>query len=147
MSTPKSLTSIWRCGAYATASTQTRAVGLRSCTAEAMALMSWMVPRMLLAWVQVTRRVLSESRAARPEARSLGLVLASGTSVLGFHHLRTSFWRSARSTQGAMLASWSTAETISSSPSWKRRAYETLRNSWVVEGPITAASQMDCPVL
>jgi hypothetical protein len=41
-------------------------------TAEAMALMSWIVPRMLEACVHVTRTVFSDKRSLRSEARSFG---------------------------------------------------------------------------
>lgn len=87
------------------------------CTAEAMALMSWIVPRMLEAWVHVTKTVFSDRRSFRSVASSLGLIL-----VLGSHHLMVNFWRAARETQEAMLASWSILEMISSDPSGKSRA-------------------------
>jgi len=54
-----------------------------------------------------------------------------------YHHLMVRFWREARSIQGAMLASWSSGERMSSSPGEKSRAYERLRKSWVVDEPRT----------
>lgn len=103
-----------------------------------MAFRSWIVPRMLDAWVQVTRRVRGVSRGVRSEARSLGSCREDGS-----HHLMTSCWRSARSTHGAMLASWSMPERTSSSPGWKARVAETLRKSCVVDAPRTVWGKED----
>lgn len=60
----------------------------------------------------------------------------------GLHHFRTRSWCLARSTHGAMLASWSMAETTISSPGWKVSVEAKLRKSWVVEAPRTASSAM-----
>lgn len=81
-----------------------------------MALISWIVPRMLLAWVQVTSFVFSERSSFKSWASSLGFSL-----VLGFHHLMVKFWRAARETQEAVLASWSIPERISSEPAGNSR--------------------------
>jgi len=102
-------------------------------TILAMPLMSWIVPRMLLACVQVTRRVRSESNSFRSSGYSFGF-----WRFLGIHHFRVKLLRSARLTQEATLASWSIPETISSSPGWTFKAYERLRKSWVVDGPMTS---------
>lgn len=51
--------------------------------------MSWIVPRMLEAWVQATRRVLGERRGVSDDGVSLGLL-----SLLveeGCHHLMVRF--------------------------------------------------------
>lgn len=108
---------------------------------------------MLLACVQVTRRVRGERRGARFDGVSWGfgcvvvvvMVAAAGSGDgdedggvrEGVHHFSTSFCRDARSTHGAMLASWSMLDTTISSPSAKSSAKETLRRSCVVEGPKT----------
>ena len=87
---------------------------------------------MFEACVHVTNTVLLESSSGRSDARSLGL-----SFVLGVHHLMTRLRRLARSTQEAMLASWSIDEMTNSEPSGNSRAYERLRKSWVVEEPKT----------
>lgn len=91
-----------------------------------------MVPRMFDAWVQVTKTVFSVSRFLRSETSSLGFVLEVGS-----HHFRVRDWRSARETQGAMLASWSSPEMMTSDPAGKVKAKERLRKSWVVADPRT----------
>lgn len=71
MSTPRARTSTGRCGAYETPSTTTRAEGDGPArTSAAMEAMGWMLPRILLAWVQVTRRVRDVRRGARLEGWS-----------------------------------------------------------------------------
>lgn len=98
-----------------------------------MALTSWIVPRILLAWVRVTRRVLSLSSGFKFSGVSLGFVDDGD----GVHHLMLRFWWRAMSSQGAMLASWSRLEIMISEAGGKVRARERLRKSWVAEGPIT----------
>jgi hypothetical protein len=73
----------------------------------------------------------------REEARSCGLVVGEEEGEEGVHHFRTSFCCEARSTHGAIFASWSMLDTIISSPSENCSAKETLRNSCEVEGPKT----------
>src|SRR5436309_492369 len=90
-----------RCGAYATPSTQNRALGM-VCTREERAAMSWMVPRMLEAWVHVTRAVLDDKRGLRDSVVSEGLF-----DFVGLHHFMVKEWIEASATQDAMLASWS----------------------------------------
>lgn len=103
-----------------------------------MALMSWIVPRTLDACVHVTSLVRSESSGFRDSGVSLGFeVVRSSASPV--HHLMARFERAAMETQGAMLASWSNLERMSSSPGWNFRAMDKLRKSWVVEGPITTS--------
>lgn len=104
------------------------------CTSSAMARMSLMVPRMLLACVQETNLVLSESRGRRFSGVKRGFLvrLASGA-----HHFSVRFWRWAMRTQEEMLASWSVFETMISEPGGKWRVWARLAKSWVVEGPIT----------
>ncbi len=101
-------------------------------TALEMALISWIVPRMLDACVHVTMTVLGESKLGRSDARSLGFCL-----VLGFHHLMIKLRRAARSTHDAMLASWSILEMINSDPAGQLSALERFRKSCVVEEPRT----------
>lgn len=98
-----------------------------------MAAISWIVPKMLEACVHVTSTVFSVSRSLRSDASSLGFVPA-----LGDHHLMVRFWRAARSTQEAMLASWSTLEMMSSEPAGKESAKDKIRKRDVVEDPRTA---------
>lgn len=107
------------------------------CTVSAMDLMSWMVPRTLEAWVQVTSLVREERRGLRESGVSLGLVV--GSTV---HHVRVRFLRAAMATHEAMLASWSSLETMISSPGENLRAMERLRKSWVVEAPMTFGEQL-----
>jgi hypothetical protein len=72
---------------------------------------------MLEACVHVTKTVFSESSSSRSEASSLGFSFDFGT-----HHFITRLDRFARSTQEAMLASWSIFERISSEPVGKENA-------------------------
>lgn len=117
---------------------QTRAPRQWEWTVFVMALMSWIVPRMLLACVRVTSLVLELNRPNRFSGVNLGFALAPRSVVgSGFHHLMTSFWRSARSIQEATLDSWSTDEMTSSSPSLKLRVQAKFRYSCVVEEPRT----------
>ena len=95
--------------------------------------MSWIVPRMLLAWVQDTNRVLGESKGRRFSGVRRGLVLVWG----GAHHFMVRFWRRARRTQEEMLASWSSCEIIISEVGGKCRVWARLAKRRVVEGPIT----------
>lgn len=81
------------------------APGTVSCTVLAMALISWIVPNMLLAWVSVTSFVCGVSKGKRFSGVSLGLLEGGGD-----HHFMVSFCRAARETQGAILASWSSLE-------------------------------------
>jgi hypothetical protein len=97
-----------------------------------MALISWIVPRMLEACVQVTITVLSDRRPLRSDASSFGFSL-----VLGSHHLIVRLRRAAISTQEAILASWSIFDRINSEPGGNSRATDRLRKSWVVEEPST----------
>lgn len=55
----------------------------------------------------------------------------------GFHHTTFRFRHFAICTHDARLASWSQRERISSEDGGYVRAMLRLRNSWVVEGPIT----------
>ena len=80
----------------------------------------------------MTNFVFSERRSLRSEGSNFGFSL-----VFGSHHLRTRFWRAARETQEAMLASWSILEMTSSEPGGKSRAYDRFRKSWVVDPPRT----------
>lgn len=135
------------CGASATPSTQNKAPGTVEWIVVARALMSWIPPRMLEAWVQVTRAVLGVRRGRRVEGvRSrLFLFLLSSLSFLllvlwvvsGFHHFTVWFCKAARRSQGEMLVSWSIWEIISSERGGRERIWERLEKSWVVEGPIT----------
>lgn len=72
----------------------------------------------------------------RSKTSSLGFVPA-----LGAHHLIVRFWRAARSTQEAMLASWSTLEIIISEPAGKERAKDKVRKRDVVDDPRTVRRQ------
>jgi hypothetical protein len=120
-----------RCGAYATPSTQNRALGM-VCTREERAAMSWMVPRMLEAWVHVTKAVLEDRRGLRESGVREGLL-----DLVGFHHFMVRDWIEARATQDAMLASWSIEDIMISEPAGKENACERLRKSWVVLEPRT----------
>ena len=87
---------------------------------------------MFEACVHVTRTVLLDSSSGRSDARSLGF-----SFVLGVHHFMTRLRRLARSSQEAMLASWSMDEITNSEPAGNWRAEDRLRNNWVVEEPRT----------
>ena len=100
-----------------------------------MALISWMVPRMLLVCVQATRRVCSERRGFSDSGVSCGFSLSAAP-----HHLMVRLRAVAVWTQGAMLASWSRRERISSEPGGKESAEERLRISCVVEEPRTGGT-------
>lgn len=88
---------------------------------------------MLLAWVQDTNFVLSESKGRRFSGVKRGLVEVFG----GAHHFMVRFWRRARRTQEEMLASWSSFEIIISDSGGKWRVWARLAKRRVVEGPIT----------
>lgn len=96
--------------------------------------MLWIVPRMLLAWVQDTNLVLSESKGRRFSGVKRGLVEVSG----GAHHFMVRFWRRAMRTQEEMLASWSSSEIMISESGGKWRVWARLAKRRVVEGPITS---------
>ena len=66
----------------------------------------------------------------------MGEELVVGEGV-GFHHLMVWDWSLARRTQAAMLASWSSWETMRVECGGRERMRERLEKSWVVEGPIT----------
>lgn len=80
----------------------------------------------------MTSTVFSESNSLRSDTSSFGFVLG-----FGIHHFTVRFWRSARSSQLAMLASWSSLEMIISDPVVKDRAKESVRKRTVVEEPRT----------
>jgi hypothetical protein len=84
----------------------------------------------------VTSTVFSVKRSARSEARSLGF-----SFDFGVHHLIVKLWRSARSSQAAILASWSIDEMTSSEPAGNLKAKDRLRNSCVVDDPSTRKHQ------
>lgn len=100
-----------------------------------MALISCMVPRILLVCVQVTRRVLSDIKGRRFS----GVSFRCPGSVEGVHHRIFRLRILANRTQGAIFASWSMEEQTISASSGKERAkdWERLEKSWVVEGPMT----------
>ncbi len=91
------------------------------------------MPSTLLACVHATKTVLADIRGRRFS----GVRRKFGDSVVGVHHLRTSFWDLDIRTQAEMLASWSRDERMISEPGGKERARERLAKSWVVDGPIT----------
>ena len=74
-STPSALTSISRCGASATPSTHSFAPGT-VCTSRAIAAISCIFPNTLLACVQHTNLVFSESSGRRFKGVSVGFVSA-----------------------------------------------------------------------
>ena len=73
-----------------------------------MALMSVIVPRMLLVCVHVTRHVLVVRRRFSDSGVRWGFVLES----VGYHHFICRPRVEAKKTQEAILASWSTTEQI-----------------------------------
>ena len=102
----RSVTSMARWGAYATASTQNMAFGQRSWRVLARALISWIVPRRLLACVHATMTVLSDSSGERFSGVKTGLEF-SGSEVegSGAHHFMVRSWRSDMAIHEARLAS------------------------------------------
>jgi hypothetical protein len=89
-----------------------------------------MVPVILDAWGQATSLVLSERRVFNSPTSHVGLV---GLDDAQNFTVRPR--RSAIRTHGAVLASWLSFETITSSPGWNFSAVERLCRSWVVETP------------
>lgn len=133
----------WEAEETYTASTHTNACGAFALTASQIPFTSCIVPRMLDTCVNATSRVFSLTSAATTSGVSLGPRSSAMSSLDGRAHLTTSFCRSARSSHDATLASWSTAERTTSSPSWKRKVADALRKSWVVEAPRTVEKRQN----
>lgn len=98
-----------------------------------MALISWIVPRTLLACVQVTRAVFSDNRGRRLST----VKIRSCGGDDGVHHFKTKPRTSAIRTHADILASWSIDETMISAFGGKSIIKERLAKSCVVDGPMT----------
>ena len=129
-SAPSAATSTGACGARCTPSTYTSAP--TSCAAPAIAGTSGRVPSRLEAPVTATSRV-------RVGQHGLEVVELGGRRGSKSTQRTVAPARSAASTQGRMLASWSSRVTTTSSPGPQSfaRVRATSKVSWVIERPKT----------